>query len=706
MWSFLWWGRTLPYIHQAEVVCKAPRITSLPPCNSSHIAVAGLAETQTGANLSMHKGLAVSAFFFTACYSTTKMHRTLQNCSFTIRKVGGELVKDPGVICNPYPFVHTIDDFRTPQLSMFCLSCMLPYDIDFMNPKYELCLPSTRELEAGVAGWYVAFCALSLRSAIPACQKVYYLSPTHLKVSKPYLPCINQILGGNGASVPRNSVNLEELELRWLSKLEDEKLLMCRSPFPYEDIKAEFLDIIEAFYITLAISLKGSPDLMFPTTLYTSSSISTTMGNTELPSHLQRRRSFAPPARPNSTCFLNHSAVIPEPSFCRQSHTRITSTTPTLPLAENHVDNPRVGSHRVSYIQLNPLPSTSTQPSSIQLKKLPSSSPSTEPLVEVKPEPATFPPIPSQTPVELPSIPALPTSSTVKQLHPQSNTSNTTDPGPETEGTNSIVLSKGYKFKCFAFVVGNKSYPNHLLKNGLNDATSVSEFLQTRCDFEVRCCLDIPTLEEFNNRLNDFKQLLKDSKAGKSRMKIASIFFFSGHGRQLKGHTFLLMTADETTMSPQSDTACLKKIAPIFGKVIDEIHALSHLTIGISDSCREHITGSSTNPEIDNNARCSDDDDVDDDEFTTRGFGPLTPTGRMLFYATDPGATARDVCKLPNRKMNGFFTGCFLEAAESASPGTPFSEIAANTINSVRKLSIDKQCPWLSGCVGTPFALF
>ncbi|KAH3722846.1 hypothetical protein Pelo_18447 [Pelomyxa schiedti] len=98
----------------------------------------------------------------------------------------------------------------------------------------------------------------------------------------------------------------------------------------------------------------------------------------------------------------------------------------------------------------------------------------------------------------------------------------------------------------------------------------------------------------------------------------------------------------------------------------------------------------------------------------TRGFGPTGqrlakedfPAGCIVIYPTSPGKTTLDACKLPNRRNNGFFTGCFLEVAEKAAPGTSFSDIVDDTMLMVQSLSTGDQTPSLSKNVGTRFALF
>ncbi|KAH3762972.1 protein kinase [Pelomyxa schiedti] len=249
-------------------------------------------------------------------------------------------------------------------------------------------------------------------------------------------------------------------------------------------------------------------------------------------------------------------------------------------------------------------------------------------------------------------------------------------------------------YKCFAFVVGNGSYSQCPLTNTINDAQAIAQLLETRCKFEVTCHTNFPTLKEFIIALEEFKKKLKQAK--KANNKVASIFYFAGHGRQLKGHNFLLMTSDESAFT-EKNFEQLRIAAPMLGSVLDGIKNYSDLTIGIMDACRQ-----------------SDRNDGPE-EFRTRGFGPkggehLTkedfPVGCIVVYPTGPGELTGDSCTIPHRKDHGFFTGCFLEAMDLARPGTPFTDIIDDIIVMVQGLSDGKQSPWLSKSVGTRFSLF
>ncbi|KAH3759317.1 caspase family protein [Pelomyxa schiedti] len=245
-------------------------------------------------------------------------------------------------------------------------------------------------------------------------------------------------------------------------------------------------------------------------------------------------------------------------------------------------------------------------------------------------------------------------------------------------------------YKCSAFIVGNSAYNQFSLNNTLNDAKCISEFLGNKCHFDVSYHTDVATLADFVNLLEEYKTKLKISKRTN---KNASIFYFAGHGRQVKGHNFLLMTKEESAYT-EPNFGKMKFQAPMLGDVLDGLKHHSELVIAILDACRES-------------------DSEDRDEFKTRGFGSSSqlakedfPSGCIVVYPTSPGKAALDACKIPTKRDHGFFTGCLLDVIEKAPPGKPFSDIIDETITLVQSLSGGSQTPWLSKSVGQRFALF
>ncbi|KAH3745642.1 Protein NLRC3 [Pelomyxa schiedti] len=251
--------------------------------------------------------------------------------------------------------------------------------------------------------------------------------------------------------------------------------------------------------------------------------------------------------------------------------------------------------------------------------------------------------------------------------------------------------SGGHNYKCFAFVVGNQSYKHYnCLKNALNDADKVTEFFRDQCGYETCCYHDIKNFDELDTEVRRFQIKMETAR---SNGKVASIFYFAGHGKQVAGHNLLLMTEDLVPSTIPWDILCLQ--IPVFGKILKHMRKASDLTIGILDCCR---------------------DSSDSSGRIMRATGSGEPSSLakedfladcILVYPVSPGRTTLDFCPLDTRRSNGFFTGCFLEVVESALPGTPWNELESRIIEMVQKLSFETaRTPWISKSCALRFALF
>ncbi|KAH3760210.1 hypothetical protein Pelo_7930 [Pelomyxa schiedti] len=198
---------------------------------------------------------------------------------------------------------------------------------------------------------------------------------------------------------------------------------------------------------------------------------------------------------------------------------------------------------------------------------------------------------------------------------------------------------------------GSSTSFQSIFKENLFLTLKTTQFLKNKCQFEVVYHKNIPTLGVFDIDLRKFKDtLIRQKRAGN---KVASIFYFAGHGRQLNGHNFLLMTDDEAAFEEQS-YEIMENNAPMLGAVIDGLKRYSDLTIGILDACRQ-----SNEKHAFKSRGCEPTGEL---QMTKEDFR----AGCILIYPTSPGRITLDVCTLPNRQNYGFFTGCFLEVFENA----------------------------------------
>ncbi|KAH3743570.1 caspase family protein [Pelomyxa schiedti] len=676
---------------------------------------------------------------------------------------GHGCVIDPGCVTQAGFCPVTVVDLMSAQthallmygpLSRLAAVTPDPAGLDSMHPlelssRGYVTMPGSSDLHRGVPAWFIAFLTRALRRALPPGKQgaavVQYLTPTRRGTDeKGDLPHIGTVLGSNGAPLPRDSVNFEELGLAWIPALDKEAILVSDTYFQYEKVRDMFLDIVEAFYVSLALGLKDGKGaiLQSPASLNVTTPGTTPPLETPKPANLPPKPPASNQPLVSSTQMPTEfqSETIPTNPLPASVQTAPDSPTPLSPKPKGTtpVDltskSDNIVTHSSTNTEAEAFSANALHVSSTMTSQLPAFSLSTanvdqvclwlgsvgiddDCLKVIRSNKLRGRTLANYTVQQLCSLgivvgdaeiiveevrshlasqqqrrPRCSVSShrsmLIKDLQAQVETLQ-----QQLNAGSPTLFSPELNYKCFAFVIGNESYGQSTLKNAVSDAETISLFLRTTCKFEVVCHVNISNIQDFASKLEQFKATLKEQQ--KARNKVASIFYFAGHGRQIKGHNFLLMTSDETAFT-ETNFDVIKYKAPMLGIVLDEIKKHSDLTIGILDACRE-----------------SDHDDRD--EFRTRGFSSTRsssmtkedfPAGCIVIYPTSPGKTTLDACKLPNHKNNGFFTGCFLEVAEKAHPGTPFGDIVDDTILMVQSLSNGEQSPWLSKSVGARFALF
>lgn len=176
-----------------------------------------------------------------------------------------------------------------------------------------------------------------------------------------------------------------------------------------------------------------------------------------------------------------------------------------------------------------------------------------------------------------------------------------------------------------ALIVGVAAYPNGPLANPANDANDMSDLL-SGFDFDTILRTDC-NLNDFDKALDDFEQRLNQYEAG--------LFFFAGHGLQIDGTNYLVVTDTDSANKrrAQRTSVSLDDIL----RVMNASNA--SVSIVILDACR-------TNPWQRGWER-----DVGD-----RGLAPVfAPKGTIIGYATSPGEVASD-----GVGRNGTYTAALL----------------------------------------------
>ncbi len=221
--------------------------------------------------------------------------------------------------------------------------------------------------------------------------------------------------------------------------------------------------------------------------------------------------------------------------------------------------------------------------------------------------------------------------------------------------TSSLVLAA--QERRIALVIGNGAYKSAPLRNPVNDATDIADALR-KLGFSVvlRTNADQRTMEE---SIRKFGKQLRSGGAG--------LFFFAGHGLQIKGRNYLIPIG--AAIESESD---VKYESVDAGRVLGKMEdAGNNLNIIILDACRNNPFARSF-------------------RATDRGLAKMdAPTGSILAYATAPGSVASDG---PGR--NGLYTSALLKLM--ATPGLKIEDVFKQVRIEVAEASGKKQIPWES----------
>jgi uncharacterized caspase-like protein len=220
--------------------------------------------------------------------------------------------------------------------------------------------------------------------------------------------------------------------------------------------------------------------------------------------------------------------------------------------------------------------------------------------------------------------------------------------------------------KRTALVIGNGTYTNSPLKNPPNDATDMAKAL-SNVGFTVEHGVDL-TQRQMKAMIREFGQKLKAGGQG--------LFYFAGHGIQLRGRNYLIPVDAEITS--EADVEDQGVDANLIMGLMDE--AGNGLNVVILDACRNNPFARS---------------------FRSAGNGLAqveAPTGTLVAYATAPGKVARD-----GTGRNGAYTAELLK--QMRVPGLPIEEVMKRVRASLKQLTNGEQIPWESSSLVGNFYL-
>ncbi|HZI17761.1 MAG TPA: tetratricopeptide repeat protein [Pyrinomonadaceae bacterium] len=208
-----------------------------------------------------------------------------------------------------------------------------------------------------------------------------------------------------------------------------------------------------------------------------------------------------------------------------------------------------------------------------------------------------------------------------------------------------------------ALVIGNGSYATAPLKNPPNDASDMAAAL-SKVGFTVNHGTNL-TQRQMKGLIREFGQKLKAGGQG--------LFYFAGHGVQLRGRNYLIpVDADITSEADVEDQGV--DVNLVLG-LMDE--AGNGLNVIILDACRNNPFARSF-------------------RSASNGLAQVeAPTGTLVAYSTAPGRVARD-----GGGRNGAYTAELLK--QMSMPGLLIEEVMKRVRASLKQQTKGEQVPWES----------
>lgn len=231
------------------------------------------------------------------------------------------------------------------------------------------------------------------------------------------------------------------------------------------------------------------------------------------------------------------------------------------------------------------------------------------------------------------------------------------------DGRNLVVKQNASGGKRIALVIGNGNYHyDNLpkLANPTHDAEDIAKALRG-FGFEVIEKKD-QSLEGMNDAITEFGRKIADSEA--------ALFYFAGHGLQVKGQNYIIPTNARIESESQVPYQSIN-----INQLLDEMdNGKSRANIVMLDACRN-------NP-ISGKFRSG----------ATRGLAAPTsqPKGTVIVYATDPGNVAAD-----GSGRNGLFTAGLLTAFKGSD--LSLGGVLVRASEEVERGSAQKQTPYING---------
>jgi len=209
-----------------------------------------------------------------------------------------------------------------------------------------------------------------------------------------------------------------------------------------------------------------------------------------------------------------------------------------------------------------------------------------------------------------------------------------------------------------ALVIGNASYLTGPLNNTVNDARAMAIVLESS-GFDVLLHENVTNQNEMKRAVREFGMKLKTGGT--------ALFYYSGHGMQVKGFNYLIPTQAVMNIEQEIEYEALD-----MGFVLAYMEsAKSAVNIVILDACRNNPFARSFRD-------------------TKQGLSSMVaPTGTMVAYSTAPGSIASD-----GEEEFGLYTKALLSHMQR--PGLKVEDVFKSVRADVLEKSHGQQTPWES----------
>jgi uncharacterized caspase-like protein len=219
--------------------------------------------------------------------------------------------------------------------------------------------------------------------------------------------------------------------------------------------------------------------------------------------------------------------------------------------------------------------------------------------------------------------------------------------------------------KRLALVIGNNAYTDGVLKNPINDARMMASTLR-ELEFDVQILENADRIT-MQRAIVEFGRKLRDGTVG--------LFYFAGHGMQVRGSNFLIPVKASIESEEEVEVESVD-VAYVMARMAT---ARNQFNIVILDACRNNPFQRSF-------------------RSASNGLAAISaPSGTMIAYATAPGSVAND-----GDAANGIYTSEL--AAAIRRPGIPMEEAFKLARGRVIARTQGKQTPWESSSVVGEFS--